>query len=194
MNTYNGTNATIAKDGKSLVSMAKTWTTLQNVGYLGRQVNGSEYWQGGIGEVVVYNRLLTALELQQAHSYLALKYGITLTTDNNNNSTDFEVLSGSVTEGDYVASNGTTIYWDGSANVGYTHDISGIGLDGCTGLNQKQSRSVNGDAVITMGLGSIEVDNSSNSNVFDADLSFWYGVIIMDHCQKSRRICQRSLA
>ena len=171
-NTYNGTTATIAKDGRSLVSTAKTWNTTLNKGYLGRQVSDTEYWQGGIGEVIIYNRLLTALESQQVHSYLALKYGIMLTPDNNNNSTNFEVLSGSVKEGDYVASNGTTIYWDASANSTYHNNVAGIGKDECTNLLQKQSRSINANSRLTIGLDSIAANNASHDSDFANDLTF----------------------
>ncbi|MBK7872690.1 MAG: hypothetical protein IPJ74_19440 [Saprospiraceae bacterium] len=155
--------ASIYKDGKSLsnTNITTPWNTASSgaAGRIGANAAASaaEFWSGGIGELIIYDRILSALELQQVHSYLSLKYGITL---------DQTVAQ------DYVASDGLTLMWEAAANGSYNHDLSGIGLDGCTGLNQKQSRSVNGDAVITMGLGSIEVDNSSNSNVFDADLSF----------------------
>lgn len=38
----------------------------------------SEYLQGGIAEIIIYNRILTAVERSRVESYLAVKYGITL--------------------------------------------------------------------------------------------------------------------
>lgn len=156
-NTYNGTAATIYKNGAAPVTLNRTWNTVQNKGYIGRQVSDTEYWQGGIGEVIIYDRVLSAAELQQVNSYLALKYGIALDQ---------------TTPQDYIASDGSTLMWEAAANGAYKHDIAGIGLDECTGLNQKQSKSSSSDAVITIGLGTVEADNASNSNVFTANLSF----------------------
>lgn len=39
-------------------------------------LNGAEFWQGDIGEIVMYNSTLSPTELNRVRSYLALKYGI----------------------------------------------------------------------------------------------------------------------
>jgi hypothetical protein len=156
-NTYDGTNGTIYKNNDAPTTLTRTWNTVQNVGYIGRQVNNAEYWQGGIGEVIVYNRVLTTTERQQVNSYLALKYGITLD----------QTGSGQ----NYVASDGT-VYWDAATNGVYENDIAGIGLDNCTALNQKQSKSINSDERLTIALGTIAATNAANFNVFATDKSF----------------------
>ena len=72
---------------------------------------------------------------------------------------------------DYLASDGTVL-WDSSAMANYHHDVTGIGVDSATCLDQKQSINGSSDAIVTMGLGSIATDNASNGNTFAADKSF----------------------
>jgi hypothetical protein len=120
-------------------------------------------WDGLIQEGITYNRPLSSAELQRVNSYLALKYGITLRTVDND---------ATITEGDYVASDGATKYWNYVANTTYHNDIAGIGRDDASSLTQKQSKSVNSGALVTIGLGAIATDNASNSNSFPGDQSF----------------------
>jgi cysteine-rich repeat protein len=132
-----------------------------------RQYLGANYGyvhKGEVAEVVLYNRRLTAAERQQVYSYLGLKYGITLDQD----------FANGVTNYDYVDSLGTP-YWPGSSNAGYQpyhNDVTGIGRDDGSGLNQKQSKNVNADGLVTMGLGTIAIDNAANPNSFPADFSY----------------------
>ena len=82
-----------------------------------------------IGEVMIYNKQLSASELSRTQSYLALKYGITL---GNNQG------AGSATA--YLASDGTQI-WN---QTGYHNYVIGIGRDnaaGNSGLNKLKSTS-----------------------------------------------------
>lgn len=61
---------------------------------------------------------------------------------------------------------------DQSANLGYNYDITGIGRDNDSELNQKQSRSVNDNTdgtgriqgILTMGLTDLHDTNSTNIN------------------------------
>ena len=77
-------------------------------------------FDGDIQEVIWYNSSLTAAEVQKINSYLAIKYGATLTTN-------------------YLDGTGATIY-----NVAtYGNNIFGIGNEVCQGLAQNQSRSSN---------------------------------------------------
>ena len=134
--------------------------------------NGRRFY-GDMQEVIVYNEEISDLQAQQVRSYLAIKYGITLTNNNDADGTPNEVISGSVVEGDYVASDGTTITWDYSDDAGFVTNVAGIGRDDDTCLDQKQSRSVNSDAILTVGLGEIATNNASNTNSFDDDLDFF---------------------
>lgn len=137
--------------------------------WLGR----SQYWQGSfdgrIAEVITYtgrkNDANATQERNRIQSYLAIKYGITL---------EPTITAGVIEEGnlDYVDSDGSVI-WDESANNGYNYDIAGIGRDDASGLDQRQSSSINSivdgtgetRGIVTMGLTSIETTNSENRTV-----------------------------
>ncbi|WP_149304987.1 LamG-like jellyroll fold domain-containing protein [Pareuzebyella sediminis] len=89
-----------------------------------------------LSELIVFNTDLSETERQKVHTYLSLKYGVTLDQTSGIN---------------YLASDGTVI-WDASNNTGYEKDIFGIGRDDDSGLNQKVSKSVNSGAILTMAL------------------------------------------
>jgi hypothetical protein len=123
--------------------------------YIGRHNDNAapRYWDGFIGEIILYDKALTAVEMQRINTYLSVKYGITYAQD-------------------YLSGDGTTI-WDVGATGGYDNDIAGIGRDDCQGLNQKQSKSVNTDALLTVGNGNLVVGtNAENTASFSADESF----------------------
>lgn len=132
-----------------------------------------ESYFGSIAEVIVYNEKLAPADVQKIETYLAIKFGITLSSDNDNNGSSFEASNGDgINEGDYVAEDGVTVVWDASANQTYHNDIAGIGRDDFQALGQKQSKSVNGDAIVTIGLGEIATSNIANPNNFTTDKSF----------------------
>jgi hypothetical protein len=62
--TYDGTTARLYADGVQVASAAKTWDLTLLRCYIGRQVTNSEYWNGDIDDVRVYNTALTATEVQ----------------------------------------------------------------------------------------------------------------------------------
>ena len=131
-------------------------------GYLDIGVTGTPcsncgtFFGGTIGEFILYSRRLTAQERQRIDSYLAIKYGITLN----------QTLATS-----YLDS-GAAVIWNATANRTYRHNITGIGRDDASALIQKQSRSVQNDSLVTMGLGTIAIDNVSNPGSFTADRTF----------------------
>ncbi len=90
--------------------------------------NGTNFFNGEISEVVVYTGAITALQLQQIQSYLALKYGVTLSQ---------------TTPQDYVSSSGSVIYHSTTTHSGYSRDVAGIGRDDNSALDQRKSKSVN---------------------------------------------------
>ncbi|MDR0700022.1 MAG: VCBS repeat-containing protein, partial [Tannerella sp.] len=91
--------------------------------------NGARSFTGDIQELIILKRdrttapFMASTDLAKIHSYLAVKYGISQTAN-------------------YVASNGTTVVWDITANNGYNEHIFGIARDDDYGLYQKQSQSV----------------------------------------------------
>ena len=114
----------------------------------------TENWDGQIAEMIMYSGTLLDAERQQIETYLAIKYGISLDQ---------------TTVTNYVASDGNPV-WDGTANAAYNNNIAGIGRDGMSGLNQKQS--ITSDGVLTVGLGSIQASNAANANTFGNDLAY----------------------
>ncbi len=93
------------------------------------------FLQGGLGEVIVYDTNLSNTQRQQINSYIAIKYGITLDQ---------------TTPYDYLASDGTTKIWDSSVDTAFNNDIFGIGRDDDSTLDQRVSKSVNNDALVTI--------------------------------------------
>lgn len=100
------------------------------------------------------NNSVSTGERNRVNSYLAIKYGITTATGN-----------------DYVSSTGATL-WSRATNSGYRSNITFIGRDDNSALNQKQSKSTNESGLVTMALGAIAVNNSGNTNTFATDQSF----------------------
>ena len=72
---YTGTNALMYVNGV-LVSgpTAKSWGTTSGNASVGRQANNSEYWNGNISQVSIYNRALTATEVAQNYNALKSRY------------------------------------------------------------------------------------------------------------------------
>ncbi|MGB0176038.1 MAG: beta strand repeat-containing protein, partial [Owenweeksia sp.] len=146
-----------------------TGTTNHYIGDL--QIQGN--YDGLIGELIAYKASISALEKLRIYSYLAIKYGFTLTNNNDNDATTNEVISGSVKEGDYVASDGTTVIWNYATNTAtYFNDVAGIGRDDESNLLQKQSKSESTDGMVAIGLNSIAASNNANAGSFSADKSF----------------------
>ncbi|MEO1255191.1 MAG: hypothetical protein AAFY41_09950, partial [Bacteroidota bacterium] len=107
---------------------------------------------GDLAEIVYFEEILSTTDRARLESYLAIKYGITLSSD-------------------YVASDGTTAVWDNSANTGYNSDIFALGLDNTAGINQSQSRSEAPGSIVTAS----EASLANNEYVFfgsdEADLT-----------------------
>ncbi|SHH79170.1 choice-of-anchor J domain-containing protein, partial [Winogradskyella jejuensis] len=124
----------------TVTSDVSDFAAVNNTRYwLGR----SQYFQGSfdgrIAEVITYRARKddadATQERNRIQSYLAIKYGITL---------EPTITAGVIEEGnlDYVDSDGSVI-WDVSASAGFNFDIAGIGRDDASGLDQRQSSSIN---------------------------------------------------
>ncbi|MCA6362408.1 MAG: hypothetical protein IM638_05185 [Bacteroidetes bacterium] len=128
-----------------------------NVGfYLGANPPG-EFTNNDIAEVITYNTAPSLADINRIESYLSIKYGIT--RGGNNSGVN------------YVSSS-SAVVWSGAANTGYNADIAGIARDDNSGLNKKQSISVNNNEVAAIGLTTIAADNVSNANTFTSNNSF----------------------
>ncbi|MBE8723366.1 T9SS type A sorting domain-containing protein [Flavobacterium hungaricum] len=106
---------------------------------------------GSISEILVYNRVLSGLETQKAASYLAIKYGISLSPFENKN---------------YVNSKGETI-WDAEKHKAFTSCITAVGRDDASGLLQQKSSNM-----IDSGLLTFELKSKTNT-IPDNYFVFW---------------------
>jgi len=122
-----------------------------------RHSSSSFFYEGEIMEVISYSSRVNDFDLRKIESYLAIKYGVTLNQE---------------PPQDYINSNSDIIYEANGVLTDFNNDIAGIGRDDASGLNQKQSVSLNTDALVTIGHGSIAQDNASNTNNFTSDLSY----------------------
>ena len=112
----------------------------------GFMANGRD-WKGPVAELIGFSTKITTTERQKIHSYLAIKYGITLIED-------------------YLSTSGGTIY-----NVSsYANNIIGIGRDDVEGLTQKQSHQ--DDDTVRIYLNSVAATNSANAGSFTSDISY----------------------
>lgn len=121
-------------------------------------------YEGDVAEVISFNRRISDDQLSRIQSYLAIKYGLTLNQD---------------TPQDYINSLGNTIYDANGTLSSFVSNITGIGRDDASGLNQKQSISTTTNSVqtnniglVTIGNGNIADTNILNTNNFTANQSF----------------------
>jgi hypothetical protein len=117
----------------------------------------SSPFDGQIAEVISYSvRPDDTNQHRRIQSYLSIKYGITLDQSSAQN---------------YLNS-ASSVIWNATDNASHNNDIAGIGRDDGSCLVQKQSKSVNSDAIVTIGLGTIAANNNANPNSFSSTPSF----------------------
>lgn len=170
-----GTSTEMFLNGSDLQSQTSgTFITSSNqdyaVGSLNAGVGGGFFFDGKVGELISYSVRPTDTEHTKIQSYLAIKYGITKSADDDNDATLNENITGSIDEGDYLASDGTTFPWKYDAT--YHNDVTGIGRDDDSCLSQKQSKSENASSIVGIALGSFAATNQANTNNLTVDNSF----------------------
>ena len=127
--------------------------------------NNTRAYQGRIGEVIHYSSVLTANQIMRVNSYLAIKYGVTLSTN-------------------YLSSTSTLIF---QTLAPYNNNIIGIGRDDNSALLQKQSKTELDSTRIY--LSTLSPLNSTNTGVFSSDAQF---VIIGDNNQSLSSLASMS--
>ncbi len=154
----------IYKNGTKTAFASRIWNGTTNIGNGTVTLAGgrnSQAWygyQGNLQEVILIkksgNGHVDDTDLRKIHSYLAIKYGITLgNTDN------------------YISSNNVTV-WDRAANTNYNNNIFGIARDDKSGLYQKQSRSVNTELITAYLGGTLAALNSQNTGTIANDETY----------------------
>jgi uncharacterized delta-60 repeat protein len=153
---YDGTNASMYVNG-ALVSgpTARSWTTVPSNAGIGKNVNNSEYWKGDVAQVQIYNRALSAAEIQQNYNAFKSRYVNYLFT-----------VAGSywiATLGGASSDYGNAIAVDGSGNV----YVSGFTFSSGAG---------NGDATIAKynSSGTIQWQRTLGG----ADTDYGYGIAV----------------
>lgn len=119
--------------------------------------NGGRYLWANVAELIGYDKNMTAAEIVKVESYLAIKYGITLSK------------SGGGANGNYTASNGNTV-WTASLSPSYHNNVIGIVRDDNEALLQKQSKT-NDDSVMIY-RGTLSLTNSANTATFSGTPSY----------------------
>ena len=152
----------VYNSGAKTAFASNQWNGSTNIGSKKIAIGGgsnTQAWygyQGNLQEVILIknqnNGHVSVADMKKIHSYLAVKYGITL-----NNSDD------------YLNSDGNVV-WSRTLNSGYNNNIFGIGRDNATNLNQVQSRSVENDA-LTIYTGTLNTLNNNKSTAL-TDKSF----------------------
>ncbi|MBX9449320.1 MAG: T9SS type A sorting domain-containing protein [Taibaiella sp.] len=126
--------------------------------------NGNEVFHGGISEVFAYSndhQNSTGDEKQRINSYLAIKYGITLSNDDGTGA------------GDYLSSNSDTV-WNVTDNEGFNNNIAGLAHDENSGLHQKQSRSnQEGQQVLIGTTGLANTNKENTTGISDGQFLIW---------------------
>ncbi|MBO9611802.1 MAG: T9SS type A sorting domain-containing protein [Dyadobacter sp.] len=128
------------------------WYSLPTKGaYIGADGATADNPNGDIAEVIVYHEPtggdMSNANLSKIHSYLAIKYGVTLDQ---------------TTPQDYVSSSNSVVR-SAAANAGYQNNIAGIARDDQGGLYQKQSKSINPGAQVIVGTTGIANTNAANT-------------------------------
>lgn len=105
-------------------------------------------WRGPVGEIIGYTTTLSVTNRQKIDTYLAVKYGLTLSNN-------------------YLSTSGGTIF---SVAAPYNMNIIGIGRDDAEALIQKQSHT--DDDVVRIYISSITATNVANTGSFTNDISY----------------------
>ncbi|KQR90442.1 hypothetical protein ASG01_15115 [Chryseobacterium sp. Leaf180] len=98
-------------------------------------------------ELIFFSKKIKKIDLDKIHSYLSIKYGISLE------------------KGKYISSDGTLI-WDPSKHKNFQHRPTGLGRDDGNELYQKQSVNAE-NQFLTVGKSDIKKMNVENTSVFD---------------------------
>lgn len=100
-------------------------------------------FKGKLAEFLYFDKKPSKTDNEKIHTYLAIKYGITLDIIN------------------YITSS-DTIIWSTRIEKKYNHDVAGIMRDDQLQLNQKQSSGKGGNSELIIHLGSLSEMNDSN--------------------------------
>lgn len=148
-------NGTTDGTSGSITSFTGTFQT-SNL-RLGSRSNSNRSFSGTIAEIIIYPSALSDANLLRINSYLAIKYGISMNDG---------------IGAQYIASDGTTIFWNNPLNTGYNYGIFGIGKDNLSTLQQQISRSSHTSDILTVSTDNNFTAPNTYHNAINLDLSF----------------------
>ncbi|OMF84922.1 hypothetical protein BK146_29810, partial [Paenibacillus sp. FSL R7-0333] len=148
---------TASIDGKNTTVTRSVFPAFSFTPSIGATNASAQYnWSGlnaEVAEIILYDTI-TSADAAKIETYLAVKYGITL-------------------DHDYIGTDGTLL-WSKTANAAYHHNVAGLGKDILEELDQKQSRSINKDTQVAIGLGGLAEANSGNTALLaDGQYLIW---------------------
>lgn len=112
-------------------------------------------FQGKFAEFMIFRDQMEHQDNIKVHTYLAMKYGVSLMDLN------------------YQYSD-TTIIWNYSDNKSYQYEIAGIGRDDSLGIYQKQSAGNGGLSELVISAGELQITNDSNqTQLANYDALIW---------------------
>lgn len=113
-------------------------------------------FNGSMAEMLFYNRSLSFKDITKVSTYLAIKYGISLSDMN------------------YVRSD-NVVLWDVKKNKEFNNEIAGIGKDIKLQINQKQSGGNGGDAILRISCNNrfYNMNKENNYEINDGDFLIW---------------------
>ena len=124
----------------------------RNIFAVGHDSNFSGSNEGLFNESIVFADRLNDTEVNRVESYLAIKYGNTLSRANNRNYLDAD----------------ENIVWDGTANLDYYYNVFGVAREDIGAFHQKVSKSVNDGTILTIATN----DDFTSSNLGAARTGF----------------------
>lgn len=110
---------------------------------------------GKFAEFILYDSTVTGNEILKLHTYLGIKYGV------------------SIRQMNYIGSDDSTI-WNYRNNIDYNIDIAGIGRDTVIHINQKQSAGNGGESPLKIAAGKLKNTNDENPySIAEGNFLIW---------------------
>ena len=112
-------------------------------------------YTGKFAEFMLYDTTLGVHDIYKLHTYLAIKYGV------------------SIRDMDYMSSKDSTL-WSFRKNINYKNDIAGIGKDSLLQINQKQSAGKGGESPLKIAAGRLQINNDTNTaQIAEGNFLIW---------------------
>jgi hypothetical protein len=149
---YDGTNASMYVNGALVAGPTdrSSWNTVASNAGIGKNVNNSEYWQGDVAQVQIYNRALSAAEIQQNYNAFKGRYATYISGEE-------PTITVSVSP--------SSVQEDGTTNLVYTFTSDRIVTNNVTVNYSISGTATNGVDYTTIGTSVVIPTGSSSATV-----------------------------